>query len=70
MVFIPALTTFAISTMLGGSKILLIGNIIEQQFTQVYDWHLGSGLSIVLMIFILINMIIEGLADSEGGIMG
>lgn len=67
MVFIPALTTFAISTMLGGSKILLIGNIIEQQFTQVYDWHLGSGLSIVLMIFILINMIVEGLSDNEGG---
>ncbi len=70
MVFIPALTTFAISTMLGGSKILLIGNIIEQQFTQVYDWHLGSGLSIVLMIFILINMIIERLADTEGGVLG
>jgi len=67
MVFIPALTTFAISSMLGGSKILLIGNIIEQQFTQLYDWHLGSGLSIVLMIFILINMIIENIADKEGG---
>lgn len=67
MVFIPALTTFAISTMLGGSKILLIGNIIEQQFTQLYDWHLGSGLSIVLMIFIFINMIIENIFDSEGG---
>ena len=68
MVFIPALTTFAISTMLGGSKILLIGNIIEQEFTQLYDWHLGSGLSIVLMIFILINMIVETLADKEGGV--
>ena len=67
MVFIPALTTFAISTMLGGSKILLIGNIIEQEFTQLYDWHLGSGLSIVLMIFILINMIVETLADRKGG---
>ena len=67
MVFIPALTTFAISSMLGGSKILLIGNIIEQQFTQLYDWHLGSGLSIVLMIFILINMIVENIFDSEGG---
>jgi spermidine/putrescine transport system permease protein len=54
--------------MLGGSKILLIGNIIEQQFTQVYDWHLGSGLSIVLMIFILLNMIIESISDKEGGI--
>ena len=67
MVFIPALTTFAISTMLGGSKILLIGNIIEQEFTLLYDWHLGSGLSIVLMIFIFINMIIETLSDSKGG---
>ncbi len=70
MVFIPALTTFAISTMLGGSKILLIGNIIEQQFTLVYDWHLGSGLSIVLMIFIFINMIIEAVFDKEGGTLG
>ena len=67
MVFIPALTTFAISTMLGGSKILLIGNIIEQEFTQLYDWHLGSGLSMILMLFILINMIIEGLSDRKGG---
>ena len=67
MVFIPALTTFAISTMLGGSKILLIGNIIEQEFTQIYDWHLGSGLSMILMLFILINMIIEGLSDRKGG---
>ncbi len=67
MVFIPALTTFAISTMLGGSKILLIGNIIEQEFTQLYDWHVGSGLSIVLMIFILINMIVERLSELKGG---
>ncbi len=66
MVFIPALTTFAISTMLGGSKILLIGNIIEQEFTQLYDWHLGSGLSIVLMVFILLNMIIESISDNGG----
>lgn len=67
MVFIPALTTFAISTMLGGSKILLIGNIIEQEFTQLYDWHVGSGLSIVLMVFILFNVIIETLSDKKGG---
>lgn len=66
MVFIPALTTFAISTMLGGSKILLIGNIIEQEFTQLYDWHLGSGLSIVLMVFIILNMIVETIFDKGG----
>ena len=64
MVFIPALTTFAISTMLGGSKILLIGNVIEQEFTLSYDWNLGAGLSIVLMFFIVINMVISVLTDS------
>ena len=34
MVFVPALTTFVISNLLGGSKILLIGNVIEQEFTK------------------------------------
>ena len=65
MVFIPALTTFAISTMLGGSKILLIGNVIEQEFTLTYNWHLGSGLSIVLMIFIIINMVVSFVSDQK-----
>ena len=58
MVFIPALTTFAISTMLGGSKILLIGNVIEQEFTLSYDWNMGAGLSLVLMLFIIVNMVV------------
>ena len=64
MVFIPALTTFAISTILGGSKILLIGNIIEQEFTLTYDWNLGAGLSIVLMLFIVVNMVVSAMADN------
>ena len=66
MVFVPALTTFVISTLLGGSKILLIGNIIEQEFTQASNWHLGSGLSVVLMIFIIFNMIISAIFDKDG----
>ena len=65
MVFIPALTTFAISTMMGGSKILLIGNIIEQEFTLTYDWHLGSGLSLILMIFIVINMVVSMISEQK-----
>jgi len=66
MVFIPALTTFVISSLLGGSKILLIGNVIEQEFTQAGNWHLGSGLSIVLMIFIIVNMAVEAFFDRQG----
>ena len=67
MVFIPALTTFAISTMVGGSKILLIGNIIEQEFTLTYDWHLGSGLSLILMVFIIINMVVSMVSEQKEG---
>ncbi|NLL79035.1 MAG: ABC transporter permease [Clostridiales bacterium] len=66
MVFVPALTTFVISNLLGGSKILLIGNVIEQEFTQASNWHLGSGLSIVLMVFIVINMILSSIFDKDG----
>lgn len=65
MVFIPSLTTFAISTMMGGSKILLIGNIIEQEFTLSYDWHLGSGLSLILMIFIVVNMVVSMVSEQK-----
>lgn len=56
MVFVPSLTTFAISDILGGSKIYLIGNVIEQEFKQGDNWHVGSGLSFILMIFVLISM--------------
>ena len=66
MVFVPALTTFVISSLLGGSKILLIGNVIEQEFTQASNWHLGSGLSIVLMLFIILNMVATSILDREG----
>ena len=65
MVFVPALTTFVISAFLGGSKVLLIGNVIEQQFTQVGDWNVGSGLSLVLMVFILISMAVMQHYDKD-----
>ena len=66
MVFVPALTTFVISSLLGGNKILLIGNVIEQEFTNGSNWHLGSGLSLVLMVFILISMTLIAKYDKNG----
>jgi len=67
MVFIPALTTFVISNMLGGGKINLIGNIIEQEFTVNSNWYLGSGLSLVMMVFIIISMLLLQRFDKTGG---
>lgn len=66
MVFVPALTTFVISDLLGGSKILLIGNVIEQKFKQGSNWHVGSGLSMVMMIFILLSMAVMAKYDKDG----
>ena len=66
MVLVPALTTFVISDLLGGAKILLIGNVIEQKFKQGSNWNVGSGLSLVLMVFILISMAIMRKYDKDG----
>lgn len=66
MVFVPSLTTFAISNMLGGGKVNLIGNIIEQEFTASSNWNLGSGLSLVMMIFIVVSMVFIEKFDKDG----
>lgn len=67
MVFVPALTTFAISDILGGGKVMLIGNVIEQEFSGSMNWNLGSGLSIALMIFVLVSMIFTFRTDENKG---
>jgi spermidine/putrescine transport system permease protein len=66
MVFVPSLTTFVISDLLGGGKILLIGNLIEQEFKQLNDWNVGSAMSMVLMIFIVLSMMVSARYDREG----
>jgi len=67
MVFVPSLTTFVISDILGGSKIMLIGNVIEQKFKVGDNWNAGSGLSLVLMVFILISMAVTTKYDKKSG---
>jgi spermidine/putrescine transport system permease protein len=72
MVFIPAVSTFVISSLLGGNKTYLIGNLIEQQFRYTGDWHFGSAMSIILMVFILISMALTSKfdKDKEGDVSG
>jgi len=69
MVFLPAVTTFVISDLLGGNKTQLVGNVIEQQFLLVNDWNFGSALSVILMLVILATMAVFSALDnrSEGG---
>lgn len=69
MVFVPSMSEFVIADMLGGNKVYLIGNVIEQAFNSGYaDVHLGSGLSLSLMGLIIISMAIYKFFDrGEGG---
>ncbi|WP_369299061.1 ABC transporter permease [uncultured Neglectibacter sp.] len=74
MVFVPAVSTFIISKMLGGGANLLIGDLIDMQFLgSAYNPNLGSAISLVLMVIILICMgIMDQFDDGEetgGGVM-
>ncbi|HAG57117.1 MAG: ABC transporter permease [Oscillospiraceae bacterium] len=71
MVFVPSVSTFIISRMLGGGGNLLIGDLIDLQFLgNAYNPHLGSAISLVLMVLILLCMSIlnqfNGDEDREG----
>ena len=62
MVFVPAVSTFVITKLLGGSKTLMIGDTIETMFIgQGADYHVGATLSLVLMVMILICMAVTGM---------
>ncbi len=69
MVFVPAISDFAIAEILGGGRLLLVGNIIEQDF-KLGKYNTGSGLALILMAFVLITMALtSGKSDKEGGSM-
>ena len=67
MVFVPAISTFIISRMLGGGSNMLIGDLIDAQFLgNAYNPNLGAAISMVLMVFILLVMsIFNQFDDSE-----
>lgn len=65
MVFMPAITTFVISRLLGGGQFTLIGNLIEQQFLSAGDWNFGSAISILMLMLILFSSIILSKYDKD-----
>ena len=66
MVFVPAVSTFVISRMLGGGSNLLIGDLIEMQFLgNSYNLNVGSAMSLVLMIIVLLCMSFTSSFDED-----
>ncbi|MBE6806894.1 MAG: ABC transporter permease [Ruminococcaceae bacterium] len=74
MVFVPAVSTFVISKLLGGSKYMMIGDVIETMFVgDGCDYNVGAALSLVLMVLMLICMSlmrkVDNGEDELGGMM-
>lgn len=66
MVFMPSVTTFFIPRILGGGHTMMFGDLIESMFLTANDWGIGSALSLVMMVLILISLGVLRKADPEG----
>lgn len=66
MVFMPSVTTFFIPRVLGGGNTQMFGDLIESTFLVAGNWNLGSALSLIMMVLILISLSILRKADPNG----
>jgi len=67
MVFMPAVSTFVISDLLGGGQTVLLGNLIQNQFLVARNWQFGSAISMIMIILILLTMKFSAKYQAEGG---
>ena len=59
MVFVPSVSTFAISKMLGGGTEMMLGDLIEQQFLGgAYNPRLGAAISLIMMVIVVVCMVV------------
>ena len=67
MVFVPSVSTFVISKLLGGGKTMMLGDLIEMQFRgNAYNPYLGSAISLVMMVMVLVSMtVMNRFGDGE-----
>ena len=71
MVFVPSVSTFIISRMLGGGDTMLVGDLIELQFLgNSYNYNLGSAMSLVLMVIVLLCMSLTNTSGNKDGVEG
>lgn len=67
IVFIPAFGNFVVPALLGGAKVMLVGNIIEQQFLAARNWPFGAALAMLILGTVLVLMLVYVLRVGRGG---
>ncbi len=60
MVLLPTTTSYVISDTLGNGNVTIIGKLIEDQFSTMFDWHAGSAIAMILLVLIFLTMLITG----------
>jgi spermidine/putrescine transport system permease protein len=72
--FIPSMGLFFIADILGGNKVVLVGNLIQEQLMQGHDWPFAAALSVVLMLmtscFIYLYRVFARLSGASGELEG
>lgn len=68
MTFVPSITAFAVSKIMGGTESMMIGEIIEREFK--YDYWFGSAISVIIMVLLLISMLFLSKYDKEETVGG
>ena len=58
LVFVPAIGMFAITDLMGGAKVPMIGNVIQNQFLQARDWPFGAALGVIFMLMFALTYVI------------
>ena len=57
LVFVPALGDFISAQLLGGSRRLMLGNLVQLQFSTARNWPFGAAVAVILLIFVLASML-------------
>ncbi len=68
IVFIPALGNFIVPTILGGAKVSMLGNLIEQQFLSARNWPFGSALAMMVMSVMLVLLFVYVVVSGRRGL--
>ena len=70
LVFVPAVAMFAVTDLLGGARVPLIGNVIQNQFLQARDWPFGAALGVALLGLFLVSQLVLRALRPRGALRG
>jgi len=66
-VFIPSLSLFMLTRLIGGNKVITLGTAIEEHFLTTMNWGMGSTIGVVLIVAMVIVMLLTGAQKPKGG---